>query len=118
MLRDKNAGLKPVLLLAVLCVTVSLFSSAFAAGSHALTPSVESLVVGGSDCSDFMDGFAVGMGISYGVVQMMKHGHLQILLPTPVLVGIFIVTALMCLWSSVLSIYKVTRIDPALVFKS
>jgi putative ABC transport system permease protein len=63
-------------------------------------------------------GFAMGMVVSYGVVQAIKRGHLQILLPLPVLVGIFIVTAMMCLWSSVLSIYKVTRIDPALVFKS
>lgn len=63
MLRNKNrsAGLKPVLLIALLCLTVSLFSSTM--GSHALTTTAESLVVGGSDCSDFMDGFAVGMGI-------------------------------------------------------
>jgi len=63
-------------------------------------------------------GFAVGMAMSYLVVQGFKRGHLQILLPTPVLTGIFILTVLMCLWSSVLSIFKVTRIDPALVFKS
>jgi len=33
-------------------------------------------------------------------------------------VGIFFLTVMMCLWSSVLSISKVTRIDPAMVFKS
>jgi putative ABC transport system permease protein len=63
-------------------------------------------------------GFAVGMAVSYLVIQAMKHGHLPILLPLPVLMGIFVLTVMMCLWSSVLSIYKVTRIDPALVFKS
>jgi putative ABC transport system permease protein len=63
-------------------------------------------------------GYALGMLVSYGVIQAFKRGHLQILLPAPVLVGIFILTVMMCLWSSVLSIYKVTRIDPALVFKS
>jgi putative ABC transport system permease protein len=63
-------------------------------------------------------GYAMGMLVSYGVIQAFKRGHLQILLPVPVLVGIFILTVMMCLWSSVLSIYKVTRIDPALVFKS
>jgi putative ABC transport system permease protein len=63
-------------------------------------------------------GFAVGMAVSYVVIQAMKHGHLPILLPPPVLAGIFILTVMMCLWSSVLSISKVTRIDPAMVFKS
>ena len=63
-------------------------------------------------------GFAVGMAVSYVVIQAMKQGHLPILLPVPVLVGIFVLTVMMCLWSSVLSISKVTRIDPAMVFKS
>ncbi len=63
-------------------------------------------------------GFAVGMAVSFVVVQAMKHGHLPIMLPTRLLVGIFILTVMMCLWSSLLSISKVTRIDPAMVFKS
>jgi len=64
MIRNKGSspGLRPVLLIALLCITVSLFSSAM--GSYALAPTAESLVVGGSDCSDFMDGFAVGMGVA------------------------------------------------------
>jgi putative ABC transport system permease protein len=63
-------------------------------------------------------GYAVGMFVSYWVIQVIKKGHLQVLLPWPVLAGIYVLTACMCLWSSVLSIYKVTKIDPALVFKS
>ena len=63
-------------------------------------------------------GFAVGMAVSYLVIQLMKRGHLPILLSPPVLAGIFVLTVMMCLRSSVLSISKVTRIDPALVFKS
>lgn len=63
-------------------------------------------------------GFAVGMAVTYMVTQAMKKGHLPILLPPQVLVGIFFLTVMMCLWSSVLSISKVTRIDPAMVFKS
>jgi putative ABC transport system permease protein len=63
-------------------------------------------------------GFAVGMAVSYMVIQVMKNGHLPILLPLPVLIGIFVLTVMMCLWSSLLSISKVTRIDPAMVFKS
>jgi putative ABC transport system permease protein len=63
-------------------------------------------------------GYGMGMVVSYGVIQIMRKGNLQVLLPWPVLVGIYILTVLMCLWSSTLSIYKVTKIDPALVFKS
>lgn len=63
-------------------------------------------------------GFIVGLVLSYVVIHAMKQARLPILLSTPELVGIFILTVMMCLWSSVLSIFKVTRIDPALVFKS
>ena len=63
-------------------------------------------------------GFIVGMAVSFVVTEMMKRGHLPILLPVPVLMGIFVLTVMMCLWSSLLSISKVTRIDPAMVFKS
>lgn len=63
-------------------------------------------------------GYGSGMFVSYWVVQAMRKGNLAVLLPWPVIVGVYVVTALMCLGSSVLSIYKVTKIDPALVFKS
>jgi putative ABC transport system permease protein len=63
-------------------------------------------------------GYGMGMFVSYGVIQIIKKGNLQVLLPWPVLAVIYVLTACMCLWSSVLSIYKVTKIDPALVFKS
>ncbi len=63
-------------------------------------------------------GYATGMVVCYFAIQAMKRGKLEVLLPWPVLVGVYIVTVLMCLGSSILSIYKVTKIDPALVFKS
>lgn len=65
-----------------------------------------------------MIGYGTGMFLSYWVIEAMRRGNLQVLLPWPVVMGIYVVTALMCLWSSILSIYKVTRIDPALVFKA
>src|SRR5208282_1853952 len=61
---------------------------------------------------------AFGYWKTPGGSQAMKHGHLPILLPLPVRVGIFMLTVIMCLWSSVLSISKVMRVDPAMVFKS
>lgn len=63
-------------------------------------------------------GYGLGMFVSYWVIQAMRKGNLQVLLPWPVLAGVYVTTLLMCLGSSVLSIYKVTKIDPALVFKS
>lgn len=63
-------------------------------------------------------GYVAGEFVSFWVIQAIKKGNLQVLLPWPVLAGIYVLTALMCLWSSTLSIYKVTKIDPALVFKS
>jgi len=63
-------------------------------------------------------GYVTGMGASYFVIRLMQKGKLEVLLPWQVLAGVYVVTLLMCLGSSVLSIYKVTKIDPALVFKS
>ena len=63
-------------------------------------------------------GFVLGMLTTYGVAQLMKIGKLEVLLTGPILLGIFVITVLMCLFSSILSIYKVMQIDPALIFKS
>ncbi len=63
-------------------------------------------------------GYVAGEFVSFWVIQAIRKGNLQVLLPWQVLAGIYVLTALMCLWSSTLSIYKVTKIDPALVFKS
>ena len=41
---------------------------------------------------------------TYGVVQIMKVGKLEVLLTPPILICIFLVTVLMCLVSSILSI--------------
>jgi len=60
--RNRSAGLRPVILIVALCLAISLFSST--TGSYMLTSAAESLAAGGSDCSSFLDGFAVGMGIA------------------------------------------------------
>ena len=59
----KRKSTVPVALVALLCIAVSLLSSAMIGGTQSLSAAAESMVVGGSDCSDFLDGFAVGMGI-------------------------------------------------------
>jgi putative ABC transport system permease protein len=63
-------------------------------------------------------GFSTGMIIALGVIQLMRKGGLDVLMPWPLMVGIFFVTVAMCICSSFISIFKITRIDPALVFKS
>ena len=71
------AGFKPVLLLILLCITATLYGSVAATGSSSLAASVENLAVGGaSQCSDFMNGFAVGMGIGalFGCVWCIAGG--------------------------------------------
>jgi len=52
-----------VLLIALLCITVSLTSSTLTAGTDSLSAAAENTTVGGSDCSDFLNGFAIGLGI-------------------------------------------------------
>jgi putative ABC transport system permease protein len=63
-------------------------------------------------------GYGTGMVVTYVVIQVMKMGKLEVLLPWPILIVVYVITLLMCLGASSLSIYRVTRIDPALVFKS
>lgn len=59
----RSTGFKPLLALALLCVLFSCLSSAIPAEAHALAAGAESLLIGGSDCSDFMDGAAIGLGV-------------------------------------------------------
>ncbi len=54
---------KTLLLGLALCLVICLFSTTMGAGSLPLTGSGEDVVYGGSDCSDFLNGAAVGLGI-------------------------------------------------------
>ena len=62
-------------------------------------------------------GYALGMFVSFFVVRASQHGGAAILLPWPMAVGIFFLTVMMCIGAALVSINKVTRLDPALVFK-
>jgi putative ABC transport system permease protein len=63
-------------------------------------------------------GYVVGMFVSFFVVRASQHGGASILLPWPMAVGMFFLTLLMCVGAAMVSINKVTRLDPAMVFKS
>jgi putative ABC transport system permease protein len=62
-------------------------------------------------------GYVLGMMVSVFVVHGSQKGGAAILMPTSMAVGMFFLTLLMCVGAALVSINKVTRIDPAMVFK-
>lgn len=62
-------------------------------------------------------GYLLGMIVSVFVVRASQEGGAAILMPLPMAVGMFFVTLVMCVGAALVSINKVTRIDPAMVFK-
>jgi putative ABC transport system permease protein len=62
-------------------------------------------------------GYALGMIVSLFVVRASQEGGAAILMPPSMAVGMFFLTLLMCVGAGLVSINKVTRIDPAMVFK-
>ncbi len=55
--------MRAALLIALLCFTVA-FTSSATANTRLLSNAEESQAVGGNDCGDFLNGFAVGMGVA------------------------------------------------------
>jgi putative ABC transport system permease protein len=62
-------------------------------------------------------GYALGMIVSSFVVQGSQKGGAAILLPPSMAAGMFFLTLIMCVGAALVSINKVTHIDPAMVFK-
>ena len=62
-------------------------------------------------------GYAAGMLVSLFVVHASKTGGASIVLPWPMGLVMLGLTLLMCVVAAIVSINKVTRIDPAMVFK-
>ena len=62
-------------------------------------------------------GYALGMVVSTFVVHASEKGGAAILMPASMAVGMFFLTLVMCVGAALVSINKVTRIDPAMVFK-
>ncbi len=62
-------------------------------------------------------GYVLGMMVSAFVVRASQSGGAAILMPWPMAVGMFFLTLLMCVSAALVSINKVTRLDPAMVFK-
>lgn len=62
-------------------------------------------------------GYGVGIGVALVAARASLAGTTAIILEPPLAGALFVLTLLMCLGASVVSINKVTRIDPAMVFK-
>lgn len=62
-------------------------------------------------------GYFLGMIVSVFVVHASQKGGAAILMPPPMAVGMFFLTLFMCIGAALVSINKVTRLDPAMVFK-
>ena len=62
-------------------------------------------------------GYALGMIVSLLAVRGSQHGGASILVPWPMAISMFFVTLSMCAGAAMVSIRKVTRLDPAMVFK-
>lgn len=62
-------------------------------------------------------GYALSMVVSMFIVSATGKGGAAIVLPWQMAVGMFGLTLLMCTAASIVSINKVTHIDPAMVFK-
>jgi putative ABC transport system permease protein len=62
-------------------------------------------------------GYALAMVIAHFVVQGSEKGGAVILMPPSMQIGMFFLSILMCIAAAMVSINKVTRLDPAMVFK-
>lgn len=62
-------------------------------------------------------GYAIAIVIAGVVSRGSLAGTTAIMLPWQLAAGLFVLTVAMCVAASVVSIHKVTRLDPAMVFK-
>ena len=62
-------------------------------------------------------GYGVAITIALAAARASQAGTTAIVIPVPLVGGLFVLTVAMCVAASLVSINKVTRIDPAMVFK-
>ncbi len=62
-------------------------------------------------------GYGIGIAVAFGASRASLAGTTAIILELPLASALFVLTLVMCLGASVVSINKVTRLDPAMVFK-
>jgi putative ABC transport system permease protein len=63
-------------------------------------------------------GYLLGIGASFGVLCLSRVAGAMIVAPRELILGMFFLALAMCISASLISIHKVTRLDPAMVFKA
>ena len=63
-------------------------------------------------------GYVLGIAASFGVLRLSRTAGAMIVAPWELVVSMFFLALLMCISASLISIHKVTRLDPAMVFKA
>jgi putative ABC transport system permease protein len=61
-------------------------------------------------------GFSIAALIGEAIVRLTEATALPIVITPALLAGLFLLTVVMCIGSSIAAIVQVTRIDPAMVF--
>lgn len=62
-------------------------------------------------------GYGIGIAIAWSASQASLAGTTAVIIEAPLALALFVLTLVMCLGASMVSINKVTRLDPAMVFK-
>lgn len=62
-------------------------------------------------------GYALAMVVAHFIVAGSEKGGALILMPLEMKLGLFVLAILMCVAAAIVSINKVTKIDPAMVFR-
>lgn len=62
-------------------------------------------------------GYAVGLSLTMGIIYLGRDAGPAIVLPRPMMIGMFALTVVMCVGAACFSIRKVMRLDPGMVFK-
>lgn len=62
-------------------------------------------------------GYTIGISIALVAAHVSQQGTTAVIVPWQLVIGLFVLTLAMCISASLVSINKVTRLDPAMVFK-
>ncbi|MBA3438371.1 MAG: FtsX-like permease family protein, partial [Pyrinomonadaceae bacterium] len=62
-------------------------------------------------------GYCIGISIALVAAHISQQGTTAVIVPWQLSLGLFALTLAMCISASFVSINKVTRLDPAMVFK-
>jgi putative ABC transport system permease protein len=63
-------------------------------------------------------GYVLGIAASFGILRLSRTAGAMILAPWELITSMFFLAVAMCVTASLISIHKVTRLDPAVVFRA